>query len=304
MNNEEIAKRFEQLAQMMEIRGDEFYRIRSYRNAAEIIREWPTELRDIAAEEGVKGLQALPGIGKAISGKTLEMLERGTFEAWEKLARLLEEGDHWPMLMPSQYARPSATLDALMRELHIDDPDGRDPLSLVYDVSNAINSSFAYVKKSTAVNSPIETSLESRQGVCQDFAHIMIAALRRLRIPCRYVSGYLHHDELHEDRSAEGATHAWVEALLPGLGWMGFDPTNGGLTAGRHIRTAVGRDYADVPPTIGTMKGRAETELQVRVRVAESQALLPQDEDFAADEEWSLFLESDEQALLFQQEQQ
>ncbi len=85
MNNEEIAKRFEQLAQMMEIRGDEFYRIRSYRNAAEIIREWPTELRDIAAEEGVKGLQALPGIGKAISGKTLEMLERGTFEAWEKL---------------------------------------------------------------------------------------------------------------------------------------------------------------------------------------------------------------------------
>ncbi len=226
------------------------------------------------------------------------------FEAWEKLARLLEEGDHWPMLMPSQYARPSATLDALMRELHIDDPDGRDPLSLVYDVSNAINSTFAYVKKSTAVNSPIETSLESRQGVCQDFAHIMIAALRRLRIPCRYVSGYLHHDELHEDRSAEGATHAWVEVLLPGLGWLGFDPTNGGLTAGRHIRTAVGRDYADVPPTIGTMKGRAETELQVRVRVAESQALLPQDEDFAADEEWSLFLESDEQALLFQQEQQ
>ncbi len=85
MNNEEIAKRFEQLAQMMEIRGDEFYRIRSYRNAAEIIREWPTEIREIAAEESVKGLQALPGVGKAISIKIVEMLERGTFEAWEKL---------------------------------------------------------------------------------------------------------------------------------------------------------------------------------------------------------------------------
>lgn len=85
MNNEEIAKRFEQLAQMMEIRGDEFYRIRSYRNAAQIIREWPTDLREIAAEESVKGLQTLPGVGKAISGKIVEMLERGTFEAWEKL---------------------------------------------------------------------------------------------------------------------------------------------------------------------------------------------------------------------------
>ena len=118
------------------------------------------------------------------------------------------------------------------------------------------------------MNSPIEVSLDARQGVCQDFSHIMIAAVRGLRIPCRYVSGYLYHDELHHDRSAEGATHAWVEALLPGLGWIGFDPTNGVITGTRHIRTAVGRDYADVPPTIGTMKGRAETELQVRVRVA------------------------------------
>ena len=117
------------------------------------------------------------------------------------------------------------------------------------------------------------------------------------------MSGYLYHDELHHDRSAEGATHAWVEALLPGLGWVGFDPTNGVIAGGRHIRTAVGRDYADVPPTIGTMKGRAETELQVRVRVAASQTLLPPDEEFAGDEEWSLFFESDEQALLYQQEQ-
>ena len=107
----------------------------------------------------------------------------------------------------------------------------------------------------------------------------MIAVVRGLRIPCRYVSGYLFHDELHHDRSAEGATHAWVEALLPGLGWVGFDPTNDLITGNRHIRTAVGRDYADVPPTIGTMKGRAETELQVRVRVAASQTLLPPDEE-------------------------
>jgi transglutaminase-like putative cysteine protease len=120
--------------------------------------------------------------------------------------------------------------------------------------------------------------------------------VRRLRIPCRYVSGYLYHGDEHKDRSADGATHAWVEALVPGFGWVGFDPTNDLMAGFRHIRTAVGRDYADVPPTLGTMKGRAETELQVRVRVTPSQTLLPPDDDFAADEEWSLFLEDDLEA--------
>lgn len=85
MTNEEIARRFERLALLLEIRGDDRYRVRSYRNASEIIETWPTPLRRIAAEEGIKGLQTLPGVGKAISGKIVELLERGTFEAWEKL---------------------------------------------------------------------------------------------------------------------------------------------------------------------------------------------------------------------------
>ena len=217
-------------------------------------------------------------------------------EAWSDLERLIEEGDHWPMLMPSHYASNSPKLDELMRDLGVEQAEGRDPLTLVQDISGGIHRAFAYVRKSTAVNSPIEASLNSRQGVCQDFAHIMIAAVRRHHIPCRYVSGYLYHGEEHKDRSADGATHAWVEALMPGFGWVGFDPTNDLMAGLRHIRTAVGRDYADVPPTFGTMKGRAETELQVRVRVTPSQALLPPDDDFAADEEWSLFIEDDEQA--------
>ena len=85
MTNEEIARRFERLAILMQIRGDDPFRVRSYRNAAEIIETWPTPLKRIADEEGVKGLQTLPGVGKAISAKIVEMLERGTFEAWEKL---------------------------------------------------------------------------------------------------------------------------------------------------------------------------------------------------------------------------
>lgn len=85
MDNETIARKFYRLADLMEIRGDDRFRIRSYRNAAEIIETWPTPLERIAREEGAKGLQTLPGVGKAISGKVLELLEKGTFEAWEKL---------------------------------------------------------------------------------------------------------------------------------------------------------------------------------------------------------------------------
>ena len=85
MNNEAIARRFYQLATLMEIRGDDPFRLRSYRNAAEAIEVWPTQLKQIAEAEGVEGLQGIPGVGKAIAGKVLELLDKGTFDAWERL---------------------------------------------------------------------------------------------------------------------------------------------------------------------------------------------------------------------------
>ena len=85
MDNEEIAERFQRLANLMEIRGDDRFRIRSYRNAADIIETWSSPLRQIAQETGAKGLQEIPGVGKAISSKIIELLEKGTFDAWEKL---------------------------------------------------------------------------------------------------------------------------------------------------------------------------------------------------------------------------
>jgi len=91
MDNEEIARRFERMAMLMEIRGEDRYRVRSYRNAAEVIETWPTPLTEIAREEGVKGLQELPGVGKAISSKISEMLERGTFADYEKLIAEMPE---------------------------------------------------------------------------------------------------------------------------------------------------------------------------------------------------------------------
>jgi DNA polymerase (family 10) len=85
VDNETIARKFYRLAALMDIRGDDPFRLRSYRNAAEAIETWPTPLQKIASEEGIAGLQSIPGVGKAIAGKIVELLDRGTFNAWEKI---------------------------------------------------------------------------------------------------------------------------------------------------------------------------------------------------------------------------
>ena len=196
--------------------------------------------------------------------------------AWAELDEIAAAGDYGEMLMPSQFALPTDALLGLAGDLSME--RRADPLSLLRELNAAMHDWFDYVPKATHVDSPIDHAIENRQGVCQDFAHIMIALGRHVKIPCRYVSGYLCPRPDKHDRSVEGATHAWVEALLPGLGWVGFDPTNDLVTDDRHIRTAVGRDYADVPPTRGIFKGKARSELTVMVHVALSDAPVPEQE--------------------------
>jgi transglutaminase-like putative cysteine protease len=193
---------------------------------------------------------------------------------WYLLDAMTATDEYWDLLQPSHFARSSDLLRTLARDLRVF--RGADPLSTLRDLTTAVHDAFEYDTMSTRVDSPIDQALTSRHGVCQDFAHIMIALVRELGIPCRYVSGYLYHRQEDQDRSPPGATHAWVEALLPGLGWMGFDPTNDVLVRDRHIRVAIGRDYADVPPTRGVFKGRAETELAVAVRVVPAEAPSPE----------------------------
>ena len=185
--------------------------------------------------------------------------------AWDELDELVAGGDYWDMLMPSRFARPTESLQEFARELNVRRRD--DPLTVLRELNTAIYEAFDYVPQSTSVDSPIDEALSTRKGVCQDYSNIMIALARTLKVPCRYVSGYLFHRVEYNDRSAQDATHAWVEALLPELGWVGFDPTNNLLAGERHIRVAVGRDYADVPPTRGVFKGTAESELSVAVQV-------------------------------------
>jgi transglutaminase-like putative cysteine protease len=194
---------------------------------------------------------------------------------WQELDARVSEGDYWEMLLPSQYAKPTNLLNELAAELNVERRG--TPLQLLQHLNQALYCKFDYVPNSTKVDSPIDDALRARRGVCQDFAHIMIALVRQLKIPCRYVSGYLYHEDKIKDRSPAGATHAWVEAFLGEAGWVAFDPTNNLLGCERHIHVAVGRDYADVPPTRGIYRGEAESELSVRVTVSSVDSPQPED---------------------------
>lgn len=206
-------------------------------------------------------------------------------QAWAEIDVMTAGDEYWDMLMPSYFARPTDLLEVLGRELHVERRD--DPLTVLRELNTALYNTFDYSKQNTRVDSPIDDALRSRRGVCQDFAHIMTTLVRNLGIPCRYVSGYLYHQESDNERSTDGATHAWIEALLPELGWVGFDPTNNMLASERHIRVAVGRDYADVPPTRGVFRGSATSELAVSVKVSLTDAPLSVVEE-AFEGEWKV----------------
>ncbi len=209
--------------------------------------------------------------------------------AWAELDEEVKRGDYWEMLLPSHFSQPTPLLLELANRLDAVRRD--DPLQLLYELNTRLHDAFAYEPESTNVDSPIDDALRQGSGVCQDFAHIMITVVRGLGIPCRYVSGYLHHSGGAHERSREDATHAWVEAWLPSIGWTGFDPTNDLLARERHIRTAVGRDYADVPPTRGVFKGDAATAMAVAVSVTSNNQLpqelaelvLPDEQSFPRD---------------------
>lgn len=192
--------------------------------------------------------------------------------AWEELESTACRDRYVDFVQPSHFASPTRLLTAFGNDLGVRRLE--DPLSTLRDLNAKLYEAFDYRPESTRVDSPIDEALATRAGVCQDFAHVMITLVRGLGIPCRYVSGYLFHKGSGHERSIENASHAWVEAWLPVLGWVGFDPTNDAIAGNRHIRVAVGRDYADVPPTRGVFKGNARSELGVSVRVQTTDAAI------------------------------
>jgi transglutaminase-like putative cysteine protease len=127
---------------------------------------------------------------------------------------------------------------------------------LVTMINEAIYTNFTYDPQATDVHTTVEETLKLKRGVCQDFAHLMITVCRFHGIPARYISGYHFIGDLqggHADY--EQASHAWVEAYIPDMGWMGFDPTNNGLINWRYVKIGHGRDYRDIVPIKGVYRG-------------------------------------------------
>jgi transglutaminase-like putative cysteine protease len=142
---------------------------------------------------------------------------------------------------------------------------GRPFLSAVEDISQRIFTDFRYDRRATTISTSVDEVLELRRGVCQDFAHVMIACLRSLKLPARYMSGYIRTGG---DFAGEDASHAWVSVWCPVFGWQDFDPTNNVMPRGDHFTVAWGRDYSDVTPVKGVALGGGEQVISVSVDVS------------------------------------
>lgn len=131
---------------------------------------------------------------------------------------------------------------------------------------------WTYVPASTHVNTHMSEVIHERRGVCQDYAHVMLGMCRALKIPARYVSGYLYNGAPGSGGTLSGseASHAWCEVFIPDFGWQALDPTNNQPADERYVKVAVGRDYADIIPVQGTFRGAPAKNMTVEVRVTEA----------------------------------
>jgi transglutaminase-like putative cysteine protease len=152
---------------------------------------------------------------------------------------------------------------------------GKPVVDIIRECNEYIFKNFQYTKGITDFETTVDQILEHRGGVCQDFAHVLLQLLRTIGIPARYVSGYICPNK--NGMRGEGATHAWVEAWVPDLGWMGIDPTNNVWVANNHVKLAIGRNFNDCSPVRGTFKGLARQTLSVYVSVGYEDGVVYED---------------------------
>ena len=199
-----------------------------------------------------------------------EYPEPSSTRPWEEARRRVGDPvaghdlERHPYILDSPYVmRSQALADFALPSF----PAGRPVLEALLELMTRIYTEFRYVPGATTLHTPLSKILREKKGVCQDFTHIAIGALRSLNLPARYVSGYI------ETRPAEGAlvgadaSHAWFSVFVPELGWVDFDPTNNHMPRDQHIVLAVGRDYGDVTPIKGVSMGGGKQTLKVSVSV-------------------------------------
>ncbi|MFA6219469.1 MAG: transglutaminase family protein [Erythrobacter sp.] len=192
---------------------------------------------------------------------------RGTVDTHDHAGVIGHHAGHlplWSFCSQTGLTRPGMGMRKLARE--IGDP-GDDRIELLHRLSTAVLQDVAYQAGATHARTTAEEAFAMGTGVCQDHAHIFIGIARLLGIPARYVSGYLMMD----DRVQQDAGHAWAEAYVEELGWVGFDVSNGISPDARYVRVATGRDYRDAAPVTGISLGTASTVLEVDVAVEQQQ---------------------------------
>lgn len=191
---------------------------------------------------------------------------------WDQIYSHINQSELNDDLLSIEYIQPSQFIK--LKEVYADFAHGFFPPGLpvflgALGMTEFIFRNFKYDAKATTINTPVEDVLRDRKGVCQDFTHLMISALRSISIPVRYVSGYIETFPPEGQPKLHGsdATHAWVSVYCPTLGWLDFDPTNGKLISEEYIITAIGRDYSDVSPLKGILFGGGKHKLKVEVDV-------------------------------------
>ncbi len=180
-----------------------------------------------------------------------------TTEIFTEPLRALSPLDAWSFTQPTAYAPFTSELMAFGRAALAPG----DPAATAVGLMRAIFNGLKYEKGATTVSTTAAQALHLERGVCQDFAHIFLAASRSQGLAARYVSGYLYNN------GDMAASHAWVDVFVPGRGWLALDPTHNAAQNGNYVRLAIGRDYADVPPTRGVYKGAGREALEVGVNL-------------------------------------
>lgn len=197
----------------------------------------------------------------------------GLTRQWEDVRALaLASGDLGPrspvhQIFPSRSVPASPEVAAYAAA---DFPPGRPVLEAATAFMGRIRRDFTYDPEATEVSTPLAEAFRARHGVCQDFAHIMIAGLRGLGLPAAYVSGYIRTIPPEGQPRLEGAdaSHAWIDLWCgPETGWIGLDPTNDLTVGNDHIVTAIGRDYSDVAPVDGVVVGPGSQKIGIGVDV-------------------------------------
>lgn len=189
---------------------------------------------------------------------------------WRELEDPAFREEHAEYTEPSSHSRWGEAVAKAARGRA--DALGDDVVSVVLGLHRLVGSSLSYTSGATYVGVPVEEVLACGAGVCQDYAHLLIAMCRSVGVPARYVSGYLFaRDDATGEDAAEDAisvqTHAWVEAAVPGVGWWPLDPTNQQAVSERHVKIGHGRDYGDVAPLRGVFSGPPEHHLEVEVQL-------------------------------------